>query len=316
MGRRFADFWLRFFFLWATYAPWVPRVTKPFWMATAWFFSPYLRSVTRSNARLILGPDHSESECRRLAKQTIADFYDFVCDIARCRRRKPERIRRDVEEIVGEEGYAQARASRRGAVLITAHFGSFETGIAALREREPRLYIVLQRDERALFERMRSELHRNLGVEEALVGDGLRMWLRLREALNKDEVVLIQGDRMIPGQKGHLVSMLYGHIQIPLGPIKLAIACDAPMIPVYAIRQPNGRIHIDLDPPIDPAGRPMEETAERLARSIEKRVAAHPSQWHVLQPMFAENADPSAPGGMSGAPRTDDEPTPLGRAVM
>jgi lauroyl/myristoyl acyltransferase len=98
--------------------------------------------------------------------------------------------------------YQEARRNQRGAVIVTAHLGCFELGMAALVEHEKRVHVVFRRDPSPRFDRLRSRLREMLGVREAPVDDGWATWSRLRDALSSDEVVLIQGDRVMPGQKG------------------------------------------------------------------------------------------------------------------
>lgn len=296
MRQAFADFWLQFLFFWAGLLPWVPRVTKPFWMATSWFFSRYLRFATTTNARRILGPDASDADITQLGKKTIASFYDFICDIARTRGWKLEEFTKTLGSVEGESVYEQARTQGRGAVLVTAHFGSFEVGMASVRLREPKVHTLFHRDRLGFFDGIRDRLHRQLGVIDQPLEDGLQTWASLRDALRRDEVVLIQGDRVMPGQRGRWVPLLHDRVQLPVGPVKLARLSGAPLIPVFAIRQPDGRVRMELEAPIDVNG-PMDAVLQRLADAIARRIEAHPEQWHVLQPVFesdikAKETDP------------------------
>src|SRR5439155_1382943 len=83
-----------------------------------------------------------------------------------------------------------------------AHLGSFELGAAMLAKHERRIHVVFRRDRHWSFEQMRSEQRARLGIVEAPLDDGWDIWLRLREALLADEAVLLQGDRVLPGQRG------------------------------------------------------------------------------------------------------------------
>ena len=60
---------------------------------------------------------------------------------------------------------APAAAPRRGAVLVTAHMGSFEVGLAALRHVEANVHVVFKRDAFGGFESLRSALRARLGVQ-------------------------------------------------------------------------------------------------------------------------------------------------------
>jgi hypothetical protein len=143
---------------------------------------------------------------------------------------------------------------------------------------------------------IRRSLRERLGVREAAIDEGWTIWMRLRDALAADEVVNLQGDRVMPGQKGQAVRFLHGHLLLPTGPIKLATASGAPLVPVFSIRTPDGRIRIHIEEPIwvDPAAAQVEGVHPALlefAAILERYVKAYPEQWLLLQPAFVEDTD-------------------------
>jgi KDO2-lipid IV(A) lauroyltransferase len=175
--------------------------------------------------------------------------------------------------------------------------GSFEAGIAALLKNEPKpVHVVFKRDARGRFEEIRRSLRQRLGVHEAAIDDGWSIWVGLRDALTRDEVVVMQGDRVMPGQKGQAVPFLHGHLLMPNGPIKLAIASGAPLIPIFSVRTPDGRIAIRIEDAIhvDPAAEPVRGVHPallQLTTVIERYIRQYPEQWLLLQPAFCEDAD-------------------------
>src|SRR5262249_54436515 len=139
---------------------------------------------------------------------------------------------------------------RRGAVLLTGHLGPFETAVVMLRQREPKVHIVFRRDPFPVLERLRTEQRARLGVIEAPIDDGLPTWLSLRGALQRDEVVLMQGDRAMAGQKSTRAPFFGGHLRVPLGPAMLAMATGAPILPTFAVVTPGGRACVVIEEPI------------------------------------------------------------------
>ena len=253
-------------------------------------FSPYLRDVTTSNAAHILGAGSTMSQRRRLGKRVIARFYDFVVEIGQSRGATLEQLTTRIASVEADRVYRQARRSKRGAVIVTAHFGNFEVGLASICRIEPRVHVVFQRDEMSLFERLRRDLHRRLGVIETPIDDGPASWLALRDALAGDDAVVLQGDRVMPGQKSSVVPFFDGHLRLPHGPVKLAMLMEAPLIPVYAVQAGGGRVRIVLDEPIElTRDADIEEILSRVAQSLEAIVTRHPDQWHVLHRAWVED---------------------------
>jgi len=247
------------------------------------------------NARRLLGEQAPLRRRRRVARRILMNFYLFVYDIGQALRLSRPALLKRIESVEGHDRYLAARQARKGAILVTAHMGSFEVGAAALREIEPKVHIVFRRDLKPRFERLRTRLHAKLGLIEAPVDDGWGIWMRLRDALQRDEVVLMQGDRIMPGQKGEKVPFLGGHMLMPSGPVKLALATGAPMVPIFAMRQRDGKVRLVIEAPIDVcptqagAGR-VHPAMLHLAAVIERTVKAHPEQWLTLHPACCEDA--------------------------
>lgn len=292
---RAAAFWIYvLFWLTATF----PKLTKAiswFGMTMTWIFAPSMRAVTMDNSKWLLGGDATWVERRRMAKRVIYHFVQFICEVSRYGSMTKEQLRDQIEQVNGEEHFEAARQLGKGLIVATAHLGSFEVGMADLCDKEDRVYVVYQRDRLAGFEKLRHRLHRSLGVIEAPVEQGVEVWMQLRDALKNDEVVLIQADRVMPGQKGAVVPFCGGHIEIPTGPWKLARLSGSPILPVFTIRQPNGKIRIVIEPLIEidqtssaDADQPPEALL-KLAAVIEKHVRANPEQWLKLHRAWLED---------------------------
>ncbi|MAE67864.1 MAG: hypothetical protein CMJ18_26720 [Phycisphaeraceae bacterium] len=287
-------FWLDFLFWNARRRPWFVALSKPIFLFFAWRFSPVLRDGTLANARRLLGRDASRSDVTALAKSIIASFLQFVYDIGRCGRMSRAAIKSEIESVEGVEAYNDARSKRVGVIVVTAHLGCFEVGIVGLLDREPNVHVVFSRDRMHRFERLRSEHHRRLGVIEARVDDGLATWIGLRDALAADHAVLIQGDRVMPGHQGVRMPFLDGHLLVPAGPVKLALATGAPIVPTFALRTPSGKVRIMMEPAIEVTADGRSIGVEHpgmiaLTEVIERYVRAHPEQWLVLHRAWCED---------------------------
>lgn len=292
------------------HAPWLLSILRPAVLPLTWWVSPTLRRNLTINARRLLGDRATPALCRRVGKAVLANFYESLVAMGRTGRQSAEQWREEVVAIEGDDRYRALRADRRGAILVTAHLGAFEHGAIALRDVEPRVHIVFRRDPMPRFERLRAAQRARFGVTEAPVDEGLAIWFALRDALQRDEVVLMQGDRVMPGQPGTIVPFLSGHIRLPLGPVKLAQAAGAPIVPTFSLRQPDGRVRIVLEEPIEvnadePSANGVPAALRQLAAVIERYVRDHPEQWLMVQPALVEDAPPqtsNAPQGSAAVP--------------
>ena len=278
----------------AMFAPWFLTATRWFWMWLGRRIAPHLAAGAKRNARRLLGPDATDRACTDLAWQTVSRFYAFVVETGRATRMSREQLVARIERIEGAEHYDAARASGRGAILVTAHLGAFEVGAAAMLEREATVNIVYFRDPRDTFEAVRATTRDRLGLVAHAVNDGWPVWVALRDALARDEAVLVQGDRVMPGQPGARMPFLGGHMLMPLGPAKLALLSGSPLIPVFAIPVKDGKVRIHIEPAIEVTreqGRvgASHPAMHALADVIARYVKRYPAEWHVLHPAWCED---------------------------
>jgi phosphatidylinositol dimannoside acyltransferase len=291
---RASRFGLSILFWLARWMPWTLRILKPLAVRLAVRCSASIREGTSANGRRLLSPNANGKQLAAFTLDVVGNFYDFVIDVGRSGGMNALQLRDRIETIEGREAYLAHRRCGGGAIIVTAHMGSFEVGLAALADVEPKIHVVFKRDRMDGFETIRTALRKNLGIHEAPIDNGWETWIALRDALRSNHVVVMQGDRAMPGQKAQAVPMFDGHVLLPLGPLKLAQISGSPIIPVFTIRNPNGRCRLIAEAPIQ-----VDAQAElvdgvhpallQLGAVIAKHVAAHPQQWLMLTPAFVED---------------------------
>jgi lauroyl/myristoyl acyltransferase len=316
LQRAAAAFWLSHLFWGVRYCTWYPRITKGFWIASIWFFSAKLRETTITNARRLAGPGSTLRQQKRIARATIANFFQFILDLGKSRHMTAEQLRDEVGRTIGEEHYHRARAMGRGIIIATAHFGSFEIGIAALQGYCRDIHVLFRRDPFANFEAVRQETRKRLGAIEHNVDDGLSVWIQLRQALQQEHVVLIQADRAEPGQPGKRVPFFDGHIMVPTGPMRLAAITGAPVLPVFCYRAHDGRVNVRIEPPIlvpSTDAQAVDAAVMQYVGHLEQQVRQYPDQWLMLQPVWLEDQEPDNTAAARDT-RTDSSTQPTDRA--
>ena len=271
------------------------RVLRPFASRVVPLVSARVRAQTRLNALRIFGRVLTPSRQGAFTRGVVSHFYDFVVDVGRAGHETAQSLRARIERVEGEQRYKDLRERGRGALLVTAHMGSFEVGLAALAGVERRVHVVYKRDPSRDFEAMRARVRRMLGVIEVPIEDGLQAWMHLREALSRGEVVVMQADRAMPGQRSVAVPFLHGTLRVPTGPARLALLTGCPIVPVFTVRRTSGRFAVHLCPAIEPghtvaASGDVGAIVAAMAGAIEAMVARYPTQWLALGAAFEEDA--------------------------
>jgi KDO2-lipid IV(A) lauroyltransferase len=282
---------LRLFFFCATKFPRLMRLIGRPMTALAAALAPGVRRNILANLRQISGSRLPAPF--RSARHVLLGFYDFVLDLAQLQHCGREEIGARVAEIRGKDRYLASRTSGKGAVIVTGHMGSFEAGLVALSDVEPVIHVVFKRDLFADFERLRADFRRKLGIREAAIDDGFSSLIQMRDALFRNEVVVLQADRAYPGQRFLDVPVAAGHLRLPVGPVTLARIGECPIIPIFTTRlnEPGrpGKFVVHILEPIDVGAEGEAGAMARLGQAIESMLRQYPEQWLMLQKAFVED---------------------------
>ena len=282
-------------FLLAELTPRLLVIAAPTLSRLAWWGSASIRSNILDNLARLLPTQTGLAERRRVGVGVLKHFILFVADMGAGQGKSVDELTARIASAVGEANHEHARSLGRGLIIVTAHMGSFEVGMAAMVSRAKALHVVFAEDPFPRFEKMRRRLREKLGVNEARVEEGWSMWASLRDALERDEAVVVQGDRLMPGQKGAFVELCGERVKLPSGPVRLAMMTGAPILPIYSLRQKDGRIRIVIGEPIvidQDSG--IQQPMQQLSDVLSEQLRAHPEQWLMLHRIWQGGSEESA----------------------
>lgn len=276
-----------------------PRLVRETWRrAAAW------REALRENGRIILGDDVREADLDSYGLGVLEGMQRYMEGLVLAATMPVDRLLARITHIEGLDEFRRLFAERRerGIVLLSMHMGEFEPAAAYIGRHVP-LHVLYHRDPIRTLESYRSRARRRLGVHEHAVDAGLGTWAELRDALGRGEAVALLGDRVQPGQTGTAVEVFGRPAALPVGPLKLAESTGAVVVPVFNWRLDDGSLAMRMESPLDlaggdlrrdPAGHPA---MRRWASLVEAMIAAHPTQWLNVHPIWriAGTADAVAP---------------------
>jgi KDO2-lipid IV(A) lauroyltransferase len=81
---------------------------------------------------------------------------------------------------------------------------------------------------------------------------------------------------------------------LPPGPVKMALATGAPILPIFSVRTKEGKVRLVVEPAIEvgPSDAPAGPHPALLqwAAVLERYVRAYPDQWLMIRPALSEDA--------------------------
>ncbi|GGK25603.1 phosphatidylinositol mannoside acyltransferase [Pilimelia terevasa] len=243
----------------------------------------------RDNLRRVVGAQVPGPALEHLLRCAMRSYARYYLEAFRLPALRPDQ-RRECFRLAGAVRLAADVAAGRGAVLALPHAGNWDAaGAWVAAQGWPVVTVVERLEPAALYARF-LDFRRGLGLEILPLTGGDRPPLRvLVEKLRAGYVVPLLADRDLGGS-GVPVRFFGGRARMPGGPAMLALLTGAPLYTVrmwYDAEGPAGALEGPLPLPADGpraqrVGRLTQEIADRFAAGI----AAHPADWHMLQPLW------------------------------
>lgn len=224
-----------------------------------------------------------ERIARRMFENFQLSWLEYLADHPRDGRRDGAAL-----EFRGAEILYRALVRGRGAVIAASHLGGWELAGSALARLGLSVHAVSGVQLHPLVTREVREWKRREGIRVHTPREG---FAPLVSALREGGVVVLLVDGDVYSRS--LPATFFGRsIPFPAGPAILARRAGVPILHAHAARGADGRHKVSfdgLDEP-DPA-LPLREDLSRLtslvARSQERNIAAHLSQWCIFRPLWS-----------------------------
>jgi KDO2-lipid IV(A) lauroyltransferase len=270
------------------------------------FRGKYLRAA-RANLSIILGVPEDSRAARETAFAMVCSHFDAWVDFLHFATRPPAESALLIESVVGFSHIVEARLAGKGVLLLTGHLGNWEIGGLMLAEVRQPVHVVLVPDIFPGVERERRRLHARSGVTEIPVDRSFVPTLAVLRALRENAIVAMQGDRDFDNT-GVGVPFFGKQAFFPRGPLRVAMASGAAVLPAFIVRMPDGRYRAIVEGPlpIETAGDRDTALRANLARYVailERYVREYPDQWYCFYPFWDDpSRRPAGPdaGASSG----------------
>jgi len=137
----------------------------------------------------------------------------------------------------------------RGAIVLLAHVGSFETiRVTGHDERRLPLRIVMDRAHGGMYTAIIEQLNPQIAASIIDAADrGPDFLLRLKDALARGEMVCLMADRTRSGEPTVRVPLLGEDVELPMAPWVLASLLKVPVITGFAVYRGGARYEAYID---------------------------------------------------------------------
>ncbi len=189
------------------------------------------------------------------------------------------------DSFLGLDNLDAALAAGRGAVVALPHSGNWDMGGMWLVQTHGTLTTVAERlKPESLYGRF-IHYRESLGFEVLPLSGGKRPPFEvLCERLRANRVVCLMAERDLT-RSGVQVEFFGEPTRMPVGPAKLVIETGAALLPAHCWFADNGW-GFSIHPALDCTSGDVHAITQVLADQFAKNIAAHPEDWHMLQPQW------------------------------
>ncbi len=238
------------------------------------------REVVRTIARCF--PDRSAAEIRAIADGMYRNFGLLLVEVLRFGPADRGRLR-ELVDLEGENCLPRVLAQGRGALVLTAHIGNFELLCTMAPLFGVPLTVITKNIKPAALNRHWEQARRRLGVKTLPPRNSYRA---CRQVLKNNEVLGFVLDQNMKRKHGIFVEFFGRPACTSPGLAFLSARSQAPVVPVFMLRQPDGRHRVKLFPPLPPPADCGAETiraaTQNYTRVIEEVIRSYPEQWTWL----------------------------------
>src|SRR6266849_1755179 len=230
-------------------------------------------------------PERSEAERRRILRASYVNLGRSAAEYARLGGFFHLRLRRKVAYDYGRYDYVRGvrdRIPRKGVLILTAHFGSFELLPTAHAMHGDQISLVHHTQRFLAGDALMTWVRTRAGVEIVRKHSAARAVLR---TLRQGNLVGVPFDQNAKRSEAVFVPFFGEVAATSSGVARLVARSGAAVVPVFIVRQPDGRTHrieIHDELPIQRTGdaaADIEENTRRFVAAVEVIVRRYPEQF-------------------------------------
>lgn len=239
----------------------------------------------RRNLSRVLGttPDEVPDD---LVAASIRSYARYWCEAFRLPAQDPAETARTAILPEADRARLDAAVERgKGVILALPHTGNWDMAGVWLVQHYGQFATVAERlQPESLFDRFVA-YRESLGFEIfPLSGGEQPPYEQLADRLRAGGIICLLGERDL-ARHGVPVTFFGERTRMPAGSARLAIETGAALLPAHHWFEEAPHSRMFVGEPIDVSGG-VEAATQALADAFAVNIAAHPQDWHMLQPLW------------------------------
>lgn len=256
----------------------------------AYWFTFKNQTTYRYNLRRVLGDEASPAQMNAVARRAYQNLLKNYFDLFRAHGLTKEKIAKQLAGVQGIEYLENAMKLGKGVIAGSGHFGAWDMVIQlAAVYLNTRIVVPNERIQPEKLFQYILNLRKSQGIDMVPLDVAPRALIK---ALRDKQIAGLAYDRDIT-KTGPIVDFLGKPAQMPDGAVQLALKYGAPVIIGFAVRQPDNRSMVYIEPPVEIVktgnmAHDIQTGVQKLADIMAKYYRQYPDQWLMFQKIWDE----------------------------
>lgn len=237
----------------------------------------------RRNLTRIVGAENVTRDLVRAAVRSYARYWLETFRLPRLAD-DPELAAVLADSVVGVELLARSHARGKGVILTLPHSGNWDMAGLYLTNRYGQFSTVAERLKPEVLYEAFVAFREHLGFKVLPLTGGVPPFPELKQTLAAGGIVCLLGERDLK-QTGVACEMFGEATSLPAGPARLALETGAALHVVHCWYPDEHSWGFSISDEVEVTDLPG--TVQRVADLFAANLAAHPADWHMLQPQWS-----------------------------
>ena len=226
----------------------------------------------------------TEDEAKKIVKESFVNMAQNVLEILYMPHLNEQNFH-DYIEIDHLERMTEALAEKHGVVVLTGHIGTWEWLSAAFTLSGLPVTAIAKPQPNQQYTDVLNDLRKTIHVE--IFSRGTSELLAAARALRHGKILGFLADQDA-GPGGAFIDFLGKTASTPMGPAVFARKFNAPVLPCFILRKPDGRHKVVIGEALryvdtGDTDKDLYDFTERMTRILERIIKDNPTQWLWFQ---------------------------------
>ncbi len=237
-------------------------------------------------------PDATESERRKIARQSLENYCCYIVDFVRLPNIPPHLVESALANDEHFEAIDRALERKRGLIVVVMHFGNWDLGASSAALKGYPITVLAETFSDRHLDKLIVSAREKLGLKVTKIEGTAPSIIR---DLRNNRLLAILLDRPRQDGEGVHVKFFGSDLVVPAGPARLALRTGAAIVNVAFPKLRSNNLSISMlssfvsSQEEDPDHN-NEDAIQKLTQTImdehEKFIRLHPTQWYMFRRMW------------------------------